>query len=698
MGQQMQFKYVRENRMGQDLDDWGPAFVEAAMKARFSLVPQSEADRGGRNPMLYMSKVGDWTQMAEQLVCVPKELAEAVRVVTNIFHQYQTFLLTCPFGDVEKAARNKARKVIVRKVYSGLQGIICAAFAVLLEVWERLAARGLDVDQAREATGSLNGYAFLYQFLHEMLQAGGCSHAELDKEGHGDMFQDGTWQPDPVVALQETSDPSAAWKAAWGRSFGDAKKDQNIVPTDGAVCDEFLEEFVRDSLQGLCEHLQGGSTPKEMGKIQKLCGVGSLYVPRAPPPGEEKGAGGTAWVNLYDGTKLPPVPTTPSEFRLMAARFPRPLTTPTVDPCNKEAAEQEGGDMAAEPQDDDVSQAHPTATGASGNESRQQHTEVSGELPASGEKIQTEVPRQGEQQAGGREGSAGSKSEGKKGETMGDGELLTQVKPLVAKAKHNTAEVKKKVMEAKAAAAAETETEAAVETEEANTKAMAEAEEAEAKADAEAERVAEAGCEGGTEKKRRKKTSKSKSKSKSKSTSKSKEMRQTVEEDGRAVVVPEDGAQEDQWLPPPPSATGKLSTTPEDSARVTRSSGHAVPTGRGKSLSNMVGSLPEETEKRTVESSGLEADPTGTAVGGAKSELPLRPPGRKRRQGAVQPQDPDAMVVDTAVAEPVAGNALESTQSKQEDVSMTLSDSEDADSSSRGPPPAKRRRVRGGRV
>ncbi len=56
------------------------------------------------------------------------------------------------------------------------------------------------------------------------------------------------------------------------------------------------------------------------------------------------------------------------------------------------------------------------------------------------------------------------------------------------------------------------------------------------------------------------------------------------------------------------------------------------------------------------------------------------------------------MVVDTAVAEPVAGNALESTQSKQEDVSMTLSDSEDADSSSRGPPPAKRRRVRGGRV
>ncbi len=52
----------------------------------------------------------------------------------------------------------------------------------------------------------------------------------------------------------------------------------------------------------------------------------------------------------------------------------------------------------------------------------------------------------------------------------------------------------------------------------------------------------------------------------------------------------------------------------------------------------MVGSLPEETEKRTVESSGLEADPAGTAVGGAKSELPLRPPGRKRRQGAVQPQ------------------------------------------------------------
>ncbi len=205
MGQQMQFKYVRENRMGQDLDDWGPAFVEAAMKARFSLVPQSEADRGGRNPMLYMSKVGDWTQVVEQLVCVPKELAEAVRVVTNIFHQYQTFLLTCPFGDVEKAARNKARKVIVRKVYSGLQGIICAAFAVLLEVWERLAARGLDVDQAREATGSLNGYAFLYQFLHEMLQAGGCSHAELDKEGHGDMFQDGTWQPDPVVGTSWSS-------------------------------------------------------------------------------------------------------------------------------------------------------------------------------------------------------------------------------------------------------------------------------------------------------------------------------------------------------------------------------------------------------------------------------------------------------------------------------------------------------------
>ncbi len=368
---------------------------------------------------------------------------------------------------------------------------------------------------------------------------------------------------------------------------------------------------MRDSLQGLCEHLQDDPTSKEMvcgrprcfawvdtdqqqEKIRKLCDEQSLYVPCAPPPG----TGGTAWVNLYDYTKLPPVSTTPSEFKSMAARFPRPLTTPTVDPCNKEAAEQEEGDMAAEPQDDDISQAHPTAIGASGNESSesspasspalqlmlhartgQQHTEVSGELPASGEKIQTEVARQGEQQAGGKEGSAGSKSEGKKGETMGGGELLTQVKPLVAKAKHNTAEVKKKVMEAKAAAAAETETEAAVETEEANTKAMAEAEEAEAKADAEAERVAEAGCEGGTEKKRRKKTSKSKSKSKSKSTSKSKEMRQTVEEDGRAVVVPEDGAQEDQWLPPPPSATGKLSTTPEDSARVTRSSGHAVPTG-----------------------------------------------------------------------------------------------------------------------
>ena len=130
------YKYSHARRMWQADDHITQEVADAALMARFTIVPQSEEERTYVNPRLYFSREGQMGRESMNVVTIPRKDREAMRVLLRVFHVWKGLAATLPWAELTEwlkaeHAEEEEKHQLLAQTYSGLRGLAVAAFRTI---------------------------------------------------------------------------------------------------------------------------------------------------------------------------------------------------------------------------------------------------------------------------------------------------------------------------------------------------------------------------------------------------------------------------------------------------------------------------------------------------------------------------------------------------------------------------------------